>query len=314
MPILTTLVSFNGTDGQSLYGGLIADAAGDLFGTTELGGANGLGTVFEIVNSSGSYASTPTELASFDGTDSNTDVALPAGALLADAAGDLFGTTNDGGPNHNGTVFELVNNGAGSYTPTTLDSFGLTTESYNQQGGDLIADAAGDLFGTTQGAGADGFGSVFELVNNGDGSYTPTTLVTFNNDPASFPSMRLIADAAGDLFGTAGGGDNGVGIVFEVVKTGGSYASTPTVLVSFNITDGQFPDAGLIMDAAGDLFGTTLGGGANGDGTVFEVPYINGSYASRAVLSWTPPGTCLARHRKVAAAVARCSRSPRAAA
>ena len=290
MPTLTTLVSFNGTDGQTLFGGLIADASGDLYGTTSQGGANGGGTVFEIVKTGGSYASTPTELASFD---TSTARLAPADALIADAAGDLFGTTVGGGTDNNGTVFELVNNGSGSYTPTTLDSFiGNISASYDQQSGDLIADAAGDLFGTTTGGGADGFGTVFELVNNGGGSYTPTTLVTFDDTDGFSPSVRLIADAAGDLFGEAGGGDaNGDGIVFEIIKTDGSYASTPTPLASFDITDGQYPDGGLIMDAAGDLFGTTVSGGADGDGTVFEVPYINGSYASTPTLLASFNGT-----------------------
>ena len=119
---LTTLVSFNGANGQFPYAGLIADAAGDLFGTTTEGGADGDGTVFELVNNGGG-AYTPVTLLSFNGADG----ADPYAGLIADAAGDLFGTTASGGaPYNEGTVFELVNDGGGAYTPTTLVSFNGT--------------------------------------------------------------------------------------------------------------------------------------------------------------------------------------------
>ena len=116
--ILTTLVSFNGSDGGGPRAGLIADAAGDLFGTTAEGGANGHGTVFELVNHGGG-AYTPVTLLSFNGANGTN----PYSGLIADAAGDLFGTTNSGGADGFGTVFELVNHGGGAYTPVTLLSF-----------------------------------------------------------------------------------------------------------------------------------------------------------------------------------------------
>jgi uncharacterized repeat protein (TIGR03803 family) len=120
--------------------------------------------------------------------------------------------------------------------------------------------------------GAYGDGTVFELVNNGGGSYTPTTLASFNLTDGEYPVAGLVADAAGDLFGTTDvGGANGDGTAFEIAKTGGGYASTPTTLVSFNGADGAGPVAGLIADAAGNLFGTTSDGGEAGCGTVFEL-------------------------------------------
>ena len=103
----TTLVSFSGGDGAVPLGSLIADANGDLFGTTEMGGAIGVGTVFEIAKTPTGYASTPTTLVSF--TRDNGGGALPPGSLIADANGDLFGTTEQGGPGLiDGTVFEIV--------------------------------------------------------------------------------------------------------------------------------------------------------------------------------------------------------------
>jgi uncharacterized repeat protein (TIGR03803 family) len=115
-----TLVSFDGTNGGQPIGGLIADAHGDLFGTTQVDGANGQGTVFEIAKTAHGYASTPTTLVGFDGTNG----AQPIGGLIADAHGDLFGTTLSGGAHDRGTVFEIAKTAHGyASTPTILVSF-----------------------------------------------------------------------------------------------------------------------------------------------------------------------------------------------
>ena len=273
-----TLLSFTGNDGAEPFAGLIADAAGDLFGTTASGGAPyNRGTVFELVNHGGG-AYTPVTLLSF--TNGN-----PESGLIADAAGDLFGTTYYGGTYNIGAVFELVNSGGGAYTPVTLLSFNGTNGANPSAG--LIADAAGDLFGTTAEGGADGDGAVFELVNHGGGAYTPVALLSFNGANGANPSAGLIADAAGDLFGTTtSGGAYGNGTVFELVNHGGG-AYTPVTLLSFNGTNGAGPYSGLIADAAGDLFGTTAGGGAAGDGTVFElVNHGGGAYTPVTLLSF----------------------------
>jgi uncharacterized repeat protein (TIGR03803 family) len=140
--------------------------------------------------------------------------------------------------------------------------------------GSLIADAHGDLFGATVGGGANNVGTVFEIAKTATGyASTPSTLVSFDRANGFDPSGSLIADAHGDLFGTTtyGGGANNDGTVFEIAKTADGYASTPTTLVSFNGTNGASPNGSLIADAHGDLFGTTYVGGANGDGTVFEI-------------------------------------------
>jgi uncharacterized repeat protein (TIGR03803 family) len=273
----TTLVSFDNINGAFPLAGLIIDANGNLFGTTQSGGASGYGTVFEIANSGGVYASTPTTLVSFD----NIDGAFPLSGLITDANGNLFGTTVVGGAHGDGTVFEIANSG-GVYasTPTTLVSFNGSNGENPQAS--LIADTNGDLFGATVVGGAYGFGTVFEIANSG-GVYasTPTTLVSFDNTNGAFPEAGLIADANGNLYGTTAlGGASGSGTVFEIANSGGVYASTPTTLVSFDNTNGAFPEAGLIADANGNLFGTTNEGGASGDGTVFEVANSGGVYAS----------------------------------
>ncbi len=265
--ILNTLVSFAGTNGSyPTSAGVIADAAGNLFGTTAGGPVNlGGGTVFEVAKTGSGYASAPTVLVGFSG---HPDGFEPTAGLVADAAGDLFGTTYLGGVENSGTVFEVAKTGGGyASTATILVNFNFANGAGPDAG--LIIDKAGDLFGTTQLGGANGFGTVFELVNN-SGSYTLTTLVSFNGADGGGPLAGLIADAAGNLFGTtAAGGASGEGTVFEIAKTAGGYASTPTTVVSFGV-DGITPEAGLIADAAGNLFGTTTGGGI-GHGTVFEV-------------------------------------------
>ena len=272
-PTLTTLVSFNGANGAAPDGDLIADANGDLFGTTALGGANEDGTVFEIPKTAGAYASIPTTLVS--------TLEAPERSLIADANGDLFGTTADGGANGLGSVFEIAKT-AGGYasTPTTLVSFNGTNSEFPE--GSLIVDCNGDLVGAALQGGANGDGTVFEIVKTAGGyASAPTTVVSFNIADGVDPHAGLIADANGDLFGTTAlGGANGDGTVFEIAKTAGGYASTPTTLVSFNERNGSDPIASLIADSNGDLFGTTANGGANGDGTVFEIAKTAGGYAS----------------------------------
>ena len=282
----TLLASFSGDDGSSPIGGLIADSNGDLFGATSAGGANGDGAVFELGNTgtaaAPTYASTPTLIASFGGAD--TTGASPAGALIADANGDLFGVTSTGGTNGDGAVFELVNTGtaaAPTYasTPTLIASFSGANGA-SPQGG-LVADANGDLFGVTSAGGANGGGAVFELANSGSVSApsyasSPTTILSFDGTDGATPTGGLIVNSSGDLFGvTSAGGANGNGVVFELENTGTasapSYASTPSVFESFDATNGSTPLAGLVAGPNGQLYGVTNSGGADGDGAAFEV-------------------------------------------
>jgi uncharacterized repeat protein (TIGR03803 family) len=150
----------------------------------------------------------------------------------------------------------------------TLYSFNGTDGETPQ--GSLIEDAHGDLFGMTRLGGANGDGTVFEL-SPGLGGYVRST-ASFDGPDGANPNGGLVADANGDLFGTAElGGASGDGVVFEIAKTANGYAGTPAVLVSFNGTDGANPFTSLIADANGDLFGTTADEYPSGVGTVFEV-------------------------------------------
>ena len=289
---LKTLVSFisdssgEGPDGTMPKGDLIANSKGDLFGTTSQGGANGFGTVFEIAKTVAGYASTPTTLVSFKMETPDFGGIFPQGGLIADANGDLFGTTGGGGANGDGTVFEILKTGSGyASAPTTLVSFNFTDGAGLP--GNLIADANGDLFGATEVGGANDAGNVFEIAKTAAGyASAPTTLINFNGADGSGPAASLIADANGDLFGTtSGGGANLNGTVFEIKKTASGYASTPTTLVSFDGADGAGPQGSLVADANGDLFGTTTGLSLSvaTHGTVFEIKKSPAGYATAPI-------------------------------
>jgi uncharacterized repeat protein (TIGR03803 family) len=263
-PALTTLVVFNDTDGAIPEAGLIADASGNLFGTTTDGGAYGRGTVFEIPRTIAGYANVPITLVSFN----NSNGADPWAPLIANAAGDLFGTTSANGVDGHGTVFEIAKTRTGyARTPITLVSFSGTDGQFPYSS--LIADAAGNLFGMTE-------DTVFELVKDRGHSYTLITL-TSSIGAAPFSEASLIADTNGNLFGINSGG-----IVFEIEKIGTRYASTPTTLASLPAS--AQPKGGLTADARGDLFGTTSHGGAYADGSVFELKNTGGGHYTLTTL------------------------------
>lgn len=337
----TTLGSFNGyfgpgsaSNGQTPYAGLVADAAGNLFGTTIFGGANGGGavyeltkttngynapvaiadlsqatginpesqlaidskgniygttsyggtfndgTVFELVKGAGGYGA-PVVLANFNGTNG----ANPGAGVVFDAAGNLFGTTVNGGPQGGGTVFEMVRNGNGFGAPINLTSTASAATGFNP-GGSLYIDSAGNLFGTAANGGAYGFGTISEIKKTATGYAAPIALVSFNGTNGANPAANLIADASGNLFGTTGqGGANGKGTVFELVKTATGYAA-PTTLASFDGVSAAGPNGGLVMDSAGDLFGTTTQTQIDGtNGTVFELKKTAGGYGPLTILT-----------------------------
>jgi uncharacterized repeat protein (TIGR03803 family) len=258
---ITTLASFNGTDGAYPYAALVLDGSGNLYGTTGEGGPTwnpgarvfGDGTVFEVASGSGAI----TTLASFSGANG-----AGGAGLLLDGSGNLYGETSGGGTAADGTLFELAE---GSGTITTLASFNGTNGQYPQGG--LLLDSSGDLFGTALEGGVSGYGTVFALTK---GSRTITTLASFDYTHGEWPQAGLILDSGGNLYGTTElGGAGGAGTVFEVAAASG----TVTTLASFNGADGIYPEAGLIVDASGNLYGTTEGGGADGTGTIFDVAH-----------------------------------------
>ena len=187
-----------------------------------------------------------------------------------DATGTLYGTTYYGGVNDLGTVFKLTLTG----TETVLYSFAGAPGDGEYPLSGLTMDKSNNLYGTAEQGGAYGDGIVFELSNTG----TESVLYSFGSQPGdgsnAYPYAGLIRDKKGNLYGTTiFGGANNDGMVFEVSppEAGGSW--TETILHTFAGApgDGQRPFAGLMVDKAGNLCGTTWYGGAYNSGTVFEV-------------------------------------------
>lgn len=222
--------------------------------------------------------SQPTEqvLYNFKG---GSDGAEPDASLVFDGAGNLYGTTYYGGANGSGTVFELTPSKAG-WTETVLHSFTGSDGALPSAG--LILDGGGNLYGTTQAGGAAGFGVVFELSPSRAG-WTETVLYSFTggNDGRG-PVGGVVFDSGGNLYGTTSGGGYpiGGGTVFELTPSGGGW--TENILYAFNASNGA-PNgsglhAGVVFDRAGNLYGTTVFGGTNYWGTIFELTPSNGNW------------------------------------
>jgi uncharacterized repeat protein (TIGR03803 family) len=252
---------FSGADGRDPVTELVRDNVGTLYGTTREGGAgvncNGLGcgVVFKL-DTTGAY----TVLYSFTG---GADGSLP-GPVIRDSAGNLYGTTSEGGAYGYGVVFKL-------------DTTGAYTVLYSSTGGAdgavprrVIRDSVGNLYGIACCDGAYDHGVVFELKANGKYKL----LHSFNGADGAGPN-GLLRDSAGTLYGTTSEGgasgncNGGCGVVFKLDTTG-AYA----VLYTFTggaDGDGEDPNAGLVRDSAGNLYGTTFYGGACGPGVVFKL-------------------------------------------
>ena len=284
----TPLVTFLGSNGTSPQGTLMIDANGNVFGTTWTGGANNCGTVFELAKTITGYAAAPTTICNFSGASG----AFLDGKLFTDADGNLFGAAEGGGQFGKGTIFEIKKTPSGyGSTPITLVSFHGSDGAQPDDG--FIADANGNLIGTTQQGGASDNGTVFMIAKTASGyASTPITLVSFNGANGSQPVINPIMDSKGDLFGTTwGGGANGCGVIYEIVKAASGYASTPTILANLGGAEGAYLSGSLVMDANGNLFGTTRYGGAYGDGTIFELAKTVGGYASKITTLLTFNGT-----------------------
>jgi uncharacterized repeat protein (TIGR03803 family) len=253
-------------DGQFPNGGVVLDAAGNVYGTTLFGGTYNEGMVFELrQGTSGNWVEKI--LYSFGGYE--VDGTRPEGSLIFDASGKLYGTTSIGGYG-NGTVYELTKSGVERvlyYFEDGLDG------AYPRNG--LTLDSAGNLYGTTNSGGASLNGVVFEMTKSATG-WTETPIYIFPGNPneGAEPYGPVILDSAGNVYGETfrGLGRTDYGSVFELTpSTDGGYW-TEIQLVSFSRTSlGESPQGGLIFDSAGNLYGTAEAGGPGSGGIVFEV-------------------------------------------
>jgi uncharacterized repeat protein (TIGR03803 family) len=285
---LTTVASFDGANGANPVAGVTLDAQGNLYGTTVYGGAGQVGTVWEIAKGT----DTITTLGSFNVANGRE----PQGGVTLDAQGNLYGTAYIGGSADTGTVWEIVN---GSNTISTLTSLSgtsgypvggvaldaqgnlygsgnvsvwelakgsstVTTLLPHVSSGFLVLDAQGNLYGTSNsGATHESFAWELNRLANGTDSYT--SLGTVTGEAALGDGVTL--DAQGNLYGASSeGGANGDGMLWEIVRG----SNTVTTLVSFAGSNGSRSLGGVAVDGDGNVFGTTVAGGAYGFGTVWK--------------------------------------------
>jgi uncharacterized repeat protein (TIGR03803 family) len=252
----TVLYSFTGKpDGEHPSSNLLRDSAGNLYGAAYEGGANGFGGIFKI-----SKSGKENVLYSFG---PGTDGEYPGSGLIRDAAGNLYGTTGYGGASGNGTVFKISKTGK----ETILHSF--TGKDGKYPFCTLLADSAGNIYGTTSSGGSSNVGTVFRLSKKGH----VKVLHNFaDGADGANPYAGLIRDGKGNLYGTTyygGAACKGFdcGTVFKITPKG-----KEAVIYAFTLTDGHYPDFGtLVLDASGNLWGTTYAGGGADLGVVFKV-------------------------------------------
>ena len=255
-------------DGREPAGELTFDGVGNLYGMTQYGGQSGAGTVFKLAhNPDGTW----TESVLYSFTGNGQDELFPYAGLIFDAAGNLYGTTrgfSEGG------VFKLTPDPDGTWTESVLYAFPAGAGTPFPDGaspyGGVVLDSAGNLYGTALGGGPYGYGVVFKLAPNLDGTWTESTLYSFTGTDGSYPKAGLILDAIGNLYGTTLLGAAGYGVVFKLAPNlDGTW--TESVLHTFT-GYGARPEGGVIMDAAGNLYGTTNSGNPKYDyGLVFEI-------------------------------------------
>jgi len=282
------LHAFSGGDDASFpTSALVADAAGNLYGEGG-GGAHGFGAIFKLTRTSGGWKESV--VFAFPGGEEGNG---PAGNLVRDATGNLYGTTIGGGNTrlcHGsgcGTVFELSPSSDGKWKETVLYRFGgCKTDGCRPYGG-VIFDMSGNLYGTTSGGvGPKGAGTVFMLSPTSNG-WSEAILHSFTNgDDGAQPSSGLVLDSVGNLFGVTQyqGGSDGCGTVFEVSPTSGGEWQEKSIHVFSGGDDGRYPNGPLILDKAGNLYGTTFYGGTSNLGVAFELRPASGGTWTENVL------------------------------
>lgn len=284
-PSEKTIYTFDLTHGIYPISGLVADSAGNLYGTTNNGGLYPdrknpcCGAVFELSpGSNGAWSETV--IYAFQGL---SDGMSPYGTLAFDKQGNLYGTNYTYGLASQSRVFQLSKGSSGKWTDKTVYTFAGNVGQIN---GDLTLDGEGNIYGTTQNTGSSD-GTVFELSPQADGTWKETVLYAFPKSfPLGNPHAGVTFDAGGNLYGTTDGSSTGYGGVYELSQSNGTW----TAAVLFTFTGGNAggePDDKLIFDSSGNLYGVCSG---NNNGVVFELsPGSNGIW-TETVLHAFPVG------------------------
>ena len=289
---LSTLASLSPNNDTPLR--VVFGPDGHLYGTSALGGTNEWGTVFKLTPQAGPCQDaacywTVNVLHEF--SPGNGDGLDPMnGDLFWDQQGHIYGTTSSGGTFLNGTVYQLTPSGNG-YTESVLYSLSGGVDGSTPYAG-LVFDNKGNLFGTTEIGGGTGCylhmgcGTIFELTYVPGVGWTEHLLYSFqDSSDGSIPGGGLIFDSAGNLYGTTtNGGNGGGGTVFELSPSGDTW--TYKLLYSFS-GNGYGPEAALSMDGAGNLYGTTGGGGIYQKGNVFKLSNTQNGWVYTSLYDFT---------------------------
>lgn len=266
------LRAFNALEGTHLYGSLIRDGAGFLYGTCERGGSYGYGTIFKVKTDGTGLV----VLHSFSGL--AWDGVSPMGTLVLDGFENLYGIS--AGDFTSGTVFKIKTDGTGF---SVLHSFGAQDEPNPW----LLLDDAGFLYGTTYLGGVSGLGSIFKLRTDGSGF---ATIHSFGGGPSDgdYPRSPLVLLGSDNLYGTtASGGGTGAGTVYTLKADGSGFSLLHSLGTGAN-PDGSSPAKSLIADQ-GVLYGAAVSGGMYGGGAIFRINPDGGNYA--LVYSLGPGGS-----------------------
>jgi uncharacterized repeat protein (TIGR03803 family) len=257
-----------GNDGSGPGSGVTFDRRGSLYGMTPTGGANGLGTIYEmrpLSNGAWRLRVIHTFSGGADGSSGS------AGRLLLDRAGNLYGVATVGGANGKGVAFQIIHSETTGWTLIPLYAFQDQPDGALPYGG-LIFDKAGNLYGTTYYAGANDVGTVYKLTH-ANGSWTETVLYSFKGGTdGSSPISTLVSDANGNLYGTTSDGGTGCacGVIFKLAR-GANNTWTESVPYRFPGAPGAgFSYNGMVADSAGNFYGATTHGGPTNDGTVYQ--------------------------------------------
>lgn len=247
------------------FADLVWDSQGNIYGTTENGGPNNLGTVYELVRSGNSYSEKV--IYSFSGADG----ANPQDGVILDSNGDLSGTTYSGGANGDGTVFKLNYVVGVGWKQTVIYNFQNGLDGALPSAG-LIMDSSGNLYGATTTGCIEGGGAVFELMPSGN-TYTFKVLYSLSGNPqyGCGPWESLTIDSTGNLYGaTYCGGFNNVGSVFKLTNTPNGWVFTSMHDFTGG-ADGGYPLSNVSLDTNGNLFGTATQGGSQDSGVVWMI-------------------------------------------
>jgi uncharacterized repeat protein (TIGR03803 family) len=279
---MNLLYGFSGGGDGGCPTAVTSDSAGNLYGTTIVGGSSSVddGVVFSLTRSDHWTESVFYEfLGGYNGFS-------PAGPLVRDQAGNLYGTAAGGDPGY-GLVFELTPNQNGSWTYTVLHDFaGGANDGANAYGG-LAMDAAGNLYGLTADSGPCDCGVIFELSQD-HGSWTETILYNFTGSPdgANPGFAQPTLDKSGNLYGTTErGGTNNDGTVFVLAQSNGKWKER--VLHSFSGSDGLNPGTSVTLDSSGNLYGVTSTGGGNNQGVVYKLTHATGKWKETVLHNFT---------------------------